>query len=181
MLTSHELGTLGKAVAESLSTNKVPMTDGLIKIAQERGLNRQQISRVAEIANIEAYLTMAKTASDGYIQYPVADPVKASEAILGSVKLASYSEDYDKPLAYAEVDTDVTEADFEKVAAATLTTTLSESELVKEAQRVFDTGKFIIEEHANTAIQHEAPYMKLRELTKQAVLSGNAYEDVANI
>lgn len=78
MANNLDLDVLGKNISDEFVRNGVPMTTSLIKIASENGLNKHQISRVAEVANVEAYLTLIKTASNKYIEFPVADPILAT-------------------------------------------------------------------------------------------------------
>jgi hypothetical protein len=89
------LDVLGKNISDDFVQNGVSMTKSLIKVAQESGLNKHQISRVAEVANVEAYLKLMKTASNKYIQFPVAD---AGEVVTEISKKAEVNNliDYEK-------------------------------------------------------------------------------------
>ena len=74
MINPSELKLLGQQVSEDFVMRKIPLTESLCKVAEEKGLNKQQVYRVAETANVETYLKLIKTASDRYLVFPVADP-----------------------------------------------------------------------------------------------------------
>ena len=74
MTNPSELQLLGQQLSEDFVLRKIPLTESLCKVAEERGLNKQQVYRVAETANVETYLKLIKTASDRYLVFPVADP-----------------------------------------------------------------------------------------------------------
>ena len=69
-----DLDDFGKRISEDFISNKTNMTEALLKVAKDNGLNKQQVNRVAETANVEAYLALMKTANDKYLSFPVADP-----------------------------------------------------------------------------------------------------------
>ena len=114
MFTAHDLDSLGKKLSQDYIENKVELTESLAKIATAKSLNKHQISRVAEAANVESYLTLMKTAEDKYINFPLADAQKAYELSQGLEKEANsvVSNDYYQPL----VDTSVPEV-FNKFAS----------------------------------------------------------------
>jgi hypothetical protein len=68
-----DLNILGKKISEEFIVKKADMTRSLAKVASEHGLNKQQVKRVAEVANVEAYVSLMKTADDKYLTFPVAD------------------------------------------------------------------------------------------------------------
>ncbi|HNW88163.1 MAG TPA: hypothetical protein PKN48_00740 [Bacteroidales bacterium] len=95
MANNLDLDVLGKNISDEFVRNGIPMTTSLTKVASENGLNKHQISRVAEVANVEAYLTLIKTASNKYIEFPVADPLAVS-AELSKTADAYDTSDYEK-------------------------------------------------------------------------------------
>ena len=68
-----DLDNFGKRIASDFISDNVNMTSALHKVASTHGLNKQQINRVAETANVESYLSLMKTANDKYLSFPVAD------------------------------------------------------------------------------------------------------------
>lgn len=99
MANNLDLDVLGKNISDDFILNGTSMTEALIKTARDNGLNRHQINRVAEVANVESYLRLMKTASDKYIQFTVADPKSVADAVLtkSAEDMFINSSDYDRP------------------------------------------------------------------------------------
>jgi|AntRauTorcE11898_2_1112593.scaffolds.fasta_scaffold00711_20 hypothetical protein len=96
MMQSNELKEIGEKIAQDYLTNGKDLTEGLDKVASTYGLNPNQISRVAEIANVKTHLGLIKQASgeDSYIEFNVADPEKVANT---SEKRGTLISDYEKP------------------------------------------------------------------------------------
>lgn len=73
MKNKKELEILGNQLSTDYVNSNVDLTDGLRKIATVNNLNRQQIKRVAEVANIDTYLKLANIAEDGYVEFNIAN------------------------------------------------------------------------------------------------------------
>jgi len=99
MLTASELQKIGEEVSSNFVTNGISLTSGLKKVASDRGLNKQQISRAAEVANTATYLKMIKTAKDKYVEFPLADPAAVYANIEESLakKASGNNSDYASP------------------------------------------------------------------------------------
>jgi len=97
MLKPNELQKLGETLSSDFLERGVPLTEGLDKIASSSGLNKNQINRVAEIANVKTHLSLLKEASaeDAYIKFDVADPLKVKA--VERPKIAHSLSDYDYP------------------------------------------------------------------------------------
>lgn len=96
MMQPKELQQLGEKLAKDYLEHGVSLNDGLEKAAALHGLNRNQLHRVAEVANVKTHLDMLKTASDnnGYVEFDVADPSKIQSVV--KTKQASYVDDYER-------------------------------------------------------------------------------------
>ena len=70
MYSAHDLEDFGKIASSNLLDKSVSLNEGIQKIAGENSLNRQQINRVVEAANVETYISMMKTAEGKYIMRP---------------------------------------------------------------------------------------------------------------
>lgn len=82
MVKPEELEKLGKQIATEYLERQIPLTDGLDKVATVHGLNKNQVHRVAEAANVRTYLELMKTAQDdSYITFDVADPMQVIETV----------------------------------------------------------------------------------------------------
>lgn len=98
MLRPNELQKLGEKLSRDYLEHNTPLNEGLDKVASANGLNRNQIDRVAEVANVKTHLELLKQASsvdEAYITFDLADPstIKAVERI----KESGYTHDYDNP------------------------------------------------------------------------------------
>lgn len=76
-MNTLEITELGKKVSQDFTERNTSMTESLVKIAQDKQVNKNQLQRIAEIANQETYLKLIKTASEGYVEFDVADFNKA--------------------------------------------------------------------------------------------------------
>lgn len=90
-LTPEKLELMGKEAAALLIEKNVPLLDGVVKVAsQHPDMNAEQVRRVVEFANTEAYLSFHqknKTAGSesSYPQFKLADP----ELVLAKLGAAS--------------------------------------------------------------------------------------------
>ena len=73
MISIEELDQIGKQLSEDFISDNASLNEGLKKDASEKGLNKEQLQRVAEMANTETYLNLLKTAKDNYVQFDLAD------------------------------------------------------------------------------------------------------------
>jgi hypothetical protein len=179
MYSAHDLEDFGKVASSSFLDNSVPLNKGIQKIAGENSLNRQQINRVVESANVETYLAMMKTAESKYVNFDLAD----SNAIAGDLempKIASViTDDYSAHVANMHVETE----EVEKTASAEEETEIvrPQAELRKEAEDLRGTVQFlqdaIYEAHASL----DEDYMKLGHIVSQHVLSGENFNEAAYV
>ena len=80
MITPETLQNLGNKLADEYLQKQASLTKGLEKVASEYNLNKHQVHRVAEAANIKTHLELLKTAGkEAYIEFPVADPTAITE------------------------------------------------------------------------------------------------------
>lgn len=178
---AEQYGLWGKEAAKRYFEDKTPMTDTIQKIASANGLNPDEVSRVAEFANLEAYGHLLKNASDNKaFEFPLADvtkitrPAAEKRASLPSV----FSTDYESPLddSLSKVaGVDIFEAmgvprEQEKVASPTAAFALLERiEHVAQAER--DKLSFNMEKSTEDA---EEFYRQI----KQEFLGGKAFPEI---
>jgi len=67
---------LGKEASKAFLDNLTPMNETITKMAQERGLNQEQIARVCENANLSTYSTKMAGATDRKFEFELADKAK---------------------------------------------------------------------------------------------------------
>ena len=78
MRTGIELEQLGRDSAKDyIKSSDSSLTESLAKCAATHQLNRQQLNRVAESANVETYLSLIDGTDDKYIEFDLADPKRA--------------------------------------------------------------------------------------------------------
>jgi pantothenate kinase len=87
-----ELIQFGREISDNYVRDNVPLTQSLEKIAQTHNLNKQEMHRVAETANVETYLKMIEKSNDKYVEFPVADASKVYDEM--STKTAARHEKY---------------------------------------------------------------------------------------
>lgn len=72
-MNKQEFERLGKEASRKYLEDNIPLNETITKLAKEYGLNRDQISRVVENANVETHLNLYKEAEDKYIEFDTAD------------------------------------------------------------------------------------------------------------
>jgi len=73
-IASDRLELLAKTAAKHFLESRTPLNDSIRKIAEENDLNREQIERVCEMANIATHQGLwAKTANKESVAFPLAD------------------------------------------------------------------------------------------------------------
>ena len=58
MYNGTDLELMGKTASRRFVEDGTALNDSIIKVAEQYGLNREQVNRVSEAANIEAYLAL---------------------------------------------------------------------------------------------------------------------------
>ena len=82
MVEPKELEKLGENISKDYVQKHISLNDGLKKVASGYGLNKQQLRRVAESANVSTYLSLIKTAEDKYLKFDLANAELAHEDIV---------------------------------------------------------------------------------------------------
>ena len=176
MNNPYDLEQLGKDAAIKYISDNVALNDSILKTAQEKNLNRQQINRVVESANVDAYLHLIKKAEDNYVDFPLADASTVYSQMSGPSESIETPNDYDNPpVKTASVDIfNIDDATFEKTASAKI----RYSELRKEASDLEGKCNYIFDQSEITRGEFISHYNDLWSLTKQAVLQE---ENVNNV
>lgn len=179
MNNPYDLEKLGKDAAQQYVTNNVALNDSILKTAETNNLNRQEINRVVESANVDAYLHLIKAAEDNYVDFPLADSADIySRLTVNEDSPSKISDDYDTPpTKTASYDFFNLDHDFEKTANAKL----RYGQLRKEAAEVDGKCQYIYDQSEFHRADFSANYDKLWSLTKQAVLQGENINNILEI
>lgn len=71
-----------RAVVDGFLVQKIPLNDGITKLAAEQHLNDKQIARVVEAANQTAYLKLHASSKDKTFEFPLASVAEIREKLL---------------------------------------------------------------------------------------------------
>jgi len=179
MITSYELSNLGKNIAKDYVSNNSSITEGVVKVAKDRGLSQQQISRITESANNETYLQLMKTSSDKYLDYPVGNADEAYEAVTGITKESSLKASADH---YSEPVPLITDLELypglEKTAESD---PINQGALRQEVERLNGNISFLNNSLSEASLNFEESIEGLKKQAEQLVLGGTSYKDVSNI
>jgi len=183
MKNSLELIQFGKEISDSYVRDNIPLTKSLEKLAEMQGLNKQEMYRVAETANIETYLKLINKSEDKYIEFPLADVNEAYGTI--TTKTASSQEDdideYQdlKPrleFSFNLYDKNILEN--EKVA----TDSVNIHEIINQADRLNGTIEYVGNTYLEEAVNLAKEYDKIYDFVKQAVLSNEVnFNDITEL
>ena len=185
MRTGIELEQLGKDMAKDfISSSESSLTESLAKCAATHQLNRQQLNRVAESANVETYLSLIDNTDDKYIEFDLADPKIAFDNTSQKEKEASLFDDYHTPPMEVEIESvfDLYRSmsnmeEQEKVSEVKQT----ESEARRKAQELEGTLTFIRNHLDEAAAEGETIFSRLEYFTKQAVLEGEPFKNLQHV
>jgi len=167
------LDYLAKEASVNYVNSNIPLNDSIAKLAEENALNREQINRVVENANTATYLSLFKTASDKYVEFPVADAEKVAELLNSDMENIDNLSDYDIPpdteLQDMEIFPTSEGADIEKQSS------VSDAELLDSVLKMQYADKLITEKLGQTQYSFEKEAAALYDMVKQAVLSGQRF------
>ena len=182
-MLATDLTKLGKQLANSYVTTGASLNDGLVKLGHTRGLNKQQLQRVAEAANQETYLCLMKTAEDKYLEFPLADASVAHiEINKAPTKVASIHDDYatsysphaEEPVFGLYTKLYPEDAFVTPPSADNKASIYKKASLVESMLSNFDTHKF------EASSNFEANLSKLAHLTRQGVLQDICFTNTCN-
>ena len=74
--TAFELEQFGKTAAKEYLQHQVPLNDTITKIASANDLNKDQINRVVEFANISTHVSLFDKQAEKYVEFETAEPAK---------------------------------------------------------------------------------------------------------
>lgn len=77
-----DLEGFGKIASNAYLQYNVPLNESIEKLAEDKGLNSEQIKTVVEAANTTTYLSLFPKATDKYLEFPVADFTKIAIKVL---------------------------------------------------------------------------------------------------
>ena len=130
---------------------------------------------MAEVANVETYLQLMKTAEDPYIQFDIADPKSVKGEESQSKQASSSASDYEKAPDY-EFDMENYFGDnFQQEEQ------IDKAANLKHAQRIEGTIEYLDNRLMETAASYEQSISKLAYAVKQAHLQGQPIEDLYDV
>jgi len=192
MVEPKELEKLGERISKDYIQKHVSLNDSLKKVASEHGLNKQQLRRVAESANVSTYLALIKTAEDKYLKFDLANAELAHEDIVKEGKEETPMYDYTLDSPELEVSSIF---DLYKKAEVSLHSDSQIESILKHRNSIkTSTGDFTkkseylqgaVEYLDNNFVQTQGSFTsnveELETLVKQAVLEGTAFADVSSV
>lgn len=192
MVDPKELEKLGERISKDYMQKHISLNDGLKKVASEAGLNKQQLRRVAESANVTTYLSLIKTSEDKYLKFDLADANLAHEDIVkeGEEESPIYDFELDTP----EIDV-ANIFDLYKKAEVSLYTDSEIENIIKHKDSIKNSdGDFlrksaylqgVVEYLDSNFVQTQGMFTtkieELETLVKQAVLNNIQFSDISNI
>ena len=171
-----ELIQFGKEISDEYIRGNHPLTDSLEKIAQVHGLNKQEMYRVAETANIETYLKVIDKSDDKYVDFPLANAGEAYERLTAkTAELTVVKQDEFADLAPRvsfsfNLYNKGVPAEITKVAEKIVNI----PELFEQADRLNGTLEFISNSFMEETVKLASDYDKIYDITKQTILGGIA-------
>lgn len=191
MIDQKELEKLGENISKDYVQKNIALNDGLKKVASELGLNKQQLRRVAESANVETYLSLIKTAKDKYLKFDLADANVAHENIVKEGTSSSIS-NYEIPIREVEIseifklykNAEIPLHD-EKMLTEIIEHRNSiphaNGEFKKQSSYLQGVVEYLDTKFMDTQATFNSNIQDLQEQIKQAVLQDTAFEDLATI
>lgn len=184
-----ELDKLGVLLAKDFLENNISLNEGLKKVAGDNGLNKQQLQRVAESANVNTYLGLIKVAKDRYLKFDVADANKVYEELVKEGHSEQIIDEY-------EIDN--SDIDVKDIFSLYRTASnLSEDEfkdLLDENLKSYNTPAFkkaasylpgVVEFLDYNLTDKRGSFLynveKAEKLVKQELLKGTSFEDISNV
>jgi hypothetical protein len=179
MNNPYDLEQLGKEAALSYISSNIALNDSILKTAQNHNLNRQQVNRVVEAANVDAYLHLIKKAEDNYVDFPLADSSTIYNRLSDHKFSVPSSNDYDAPPTKTADFTffNIEDAAFEKTASDKL----RYGQLRKEAREINGKCNYIYDQAEITRGEFIENYNQLWNFTKQAVLQEENINNIFSI
>lgn len=96
-MTKDQLEYFGKEASRTYIEEDVSLDDTITKIAEEHALNRFEIDRVVEAANVDTHLAMFGKMDDKYVEFPTASAEKVAAALSYDTELKQETYDYNSP------------------------------------------------------------------------------------
>ena len=177
MFTAYDLDGFGKRLSNDYIAKEASLTGGLAKLAQEKGLNRQEMNRVAESANTETYLSLIQDSEDKYLTFDLADAADAHIDVVGVEKTASHEGDYNSPIELPDRALWPETESMEKTAEAEIDT----GAVTKEVHQLEGNLRFLEDAYFEARTNFEQNYTNLESMTKQAVLTGTPFSDTVAV
>ena len=157
-------------VASAFLARSEPLTDGVVKIAQERMLNPDQARRVCESANHLVYAALRKQANT--VEFDVADPAEVNRRLGASEKIATR---YFEPA--PSVWTEKTAAEERDEEEDEEEKTVKEREKEHEQSRKEARSKLALQELEEEATRADDAYMQAQEAFFEAMMKTAADGD----
>lgn len=177
MIPSEQLIQMGKNLSSDFVQKNVNMTEELTKLAEAHGLNKEQLFRIAETANVESYLKLIDKTSDKYLEFPIADAKLAHDTYMQktATEIPEKNEYEDLP-----IPGDFSFALYGKVAALEDTIDLSNVNL-NFAVRLLDTVSYIQNHWLDKSAEFTSGVENIFDQSKQFILDNTSFNDLKEI
>lgn len=182
MKNASELLQLGKNIASAYLQNGDDLTESLTKVAVANSLTKEEISRVAEQANVETYLGLVNKTPDHYVQFDLANATNSfyKAASILNVKVDtdtvdSYDDLPEQPFSFSMYKQKSSGTEIlTKEASATV---MIESEISDLKDRINILQNEVLVKKAEISRDRD----KSAEMMKQAILSGINFNNITNL
>jgi hypothetical protein len=163
MITPFDLENFGKTAALAYISDGTSMNSSILKTAADNNLNLQQVHRVVETANVDAYLNLIKASSDKYVDFPLANAKTIYTELTtdSGVNKSETNMDYENPpvkTASVNLFPGVTQEGIDKVAEVAPPSYMA---LRKEASKIEGICNYISDEATNTQREFMLNYNKV--------------------
>ncbi len=186
MVDPRELEKFGERISKDYIQRHIALNDGLRKAASEHGLNKQELRRVAENANVNTYLALIKTSEDKYLKFDLADANLTHEEIVKEGKVVTSIKDYE----LEEESVDVASI-FEMYKTAGVPIQIEniieqssikiDGEFKKQSDYLQGVTQYLNDNYIQAQGRFTATLEDLEGIIKQAILHETAYADISNI
>jgi hypothetical protein len=173
MISSYQLDMFARQAINAYLQNEVPLNESITKIAEEHALNKEQIARVIEAANTNTYIDLFEKSADKYVQFPTADPNAIGTELPKVAQVSDSDYSLEPPVEKVEIPENT---GFEKVAEVQAEVT--QEQIMRDYYRFkaaeAQLNNLLMDENVTFAAEAD----RLKDMIKQAVLSGETYSDV---
>jgi hypothetical protein len=177
-MTNEQLEFFAKDVSNSYVENNEDMNHSICKLAEEHALNRHEIDRIVEKANVNTHLTLFGNLPDRYVEFPVADSEKVATMLNDFGDLSSDNDDYQNPPEYESEYKEVSIFPKEDAEKTSSDNNVFTQEDINFRTRVNYANKMLESQILEKDAQLSEEFENLYNLIKQDVLGGTSFGQI---